>query len=59
MDGSSKWTVTGTSYLTALHMEEGAVIRASEGRILSFLVDGLKRELVPGIYEGAIEINIQ
>jgi hypothetical protein len=45
------WNVEGTSYLTALTIEEGATLK---GRLL---VDGKETPAVPGTYTGALTLE--
>ena len=59
MDSASVWTVTGTSYLTRLSLEEGTVIRPADGKALAFSVDGYEMDLVPGTYQGDIRIIVK
>lgn len=58
MDGESVWTVTGTSYITALKLAEGASVKAAEGKKLSVTVDGKPVELAAGEYTGTIVLEI-
>lgn len=59
LDAQSAWTVTGTSYLTALNIAEGAAVTAAEGKTVSMTVDGKPAELVPGCFTGKIVITVQ
>jgi hypothetical protein len=55
----SAWTVTGTSYLTALSLDATSVLRAPAGRTLDVRVDGSAVSVEPGAtYSGAIVITI-
>lgn len=56
LDGNSIWTVTGTSYLTKLVIEDGARISAAEGT-LAFRVNGALTDIRPGTYIGNIELS--
>ena len=49
LDADSKWNVTDVCYLTALDIEEGAVVRAAR-----MTVDGTERTIKPGYYQGKI-----
>jgi hypothetical protein len=51
------WTVTGTSYLTGLTLEN-AVIKAPEGDKIEMTVNGVKTPITAGSYEGDIIITI-
>ena len=55
VDGTSTWVVTGTSFLTKLVIEEGAVITGASGAV-RMTVDGTETALEPGTYTGVIEI---
>ena len=59
MDAESVWTVTGTCYLTALQMQEGAKLQTREGRTLTMWVDGACVEIRAGCYQGEIELRVQ
>lgn len=58
LDKDSVWTVTGTSYLTALTIENGAQIKGAGGKRLCMTVDGAEIALLPGRYEGKIMISL-
>ncbi|MGI5936683.1 MAG: right-handed parallel beta-helix repeat-containing protein [Oscillospiraceae bacterium] len=58
LDGSSKWIVAGTSYITGLHIEEGASLAAAEGKTLSMTVDGIETPIAPGKYTGKIVLTL-
>lgn len=55
IDGKSAWIVTGTSYLTKLVIEDGAIIAGENGSV-RMTVDGIETEPKPGVYTGIIEI---
>lgn len=52
VDKDSKWVVTGKSYLTALDIEEKAVVTATR-----MTVNGVETPIAPGSYRGAIIIE--
>ena len=56
LDQDSVWTVTGTSYLTALTLAEGAKVTGVDGRPLTMLVDGAETPIAPGTYTGKIAL---
>ena len=58
LDKESVWTVTGTSYLTALVLEEGAKVVPADGHTLTMLVDGKETPIAPGTYRGHITMLI-
>ena len=58
LDESSAWTVTGTSYVTALNIAEGATVAAPEGKTLTMTVDGVETAIVPGSYAGKIVLTV-
>ena len=56
----SKWTVTGTSYLTKLTLSADASVAAAEGHSVSMTVDGKPTPIQPGgSYTGAIVIALK
>ena len=59
LDGKSRWTITGTSYLTGLTLEPGATVNPASGRKLSMLVNGRRTPLRPGDFKGAITLEIK
>jgi hypothetical protein len=61
LTNGSKWTVTGTSYLTKLVVEKGASVAASSGRALSMTVDGGQpiTSIPAGEYKGNIVITVK
>ena len=54
----SVWTVTGTSYLTALVVGEGSSIVAPDGMRLTLTVDGKPRPIKAGAYKGQVELRV-
>jgi len=57
--GGSVWTVTGTSYLTSLTVEDGSSIAAPEGGKVEMRVNGKKTEIKAGkTYTGDIVISL-
>ena len=59
LDRTSRWTVTGTSYITALELAPGAVIEAAAGKALTATLDGKEIALAPGRYAGKIVLTVQ
>ncbi|MBN1626791.1 MAG: hypothetical protein JW944_09730 [Deltaproteobacteria bacterium] len=53
-DKDSVWTVAGTSYLTSLTIDKGAVIKAPGGKTLTMTVNGVKTPIKAGTYKGKI-----
>ncbi|MEU3340788.1 hypothetical protein ACWCQ1_04205 [Streptomyces sp. NPDC002144] len=59
LEGGSTWTVTGTSYLTALTLASDAAVRAPRGRTVTLTVDGTRTALTPGTsYTGALVLTV-
>lgn len=59
LKGGAVWTVTGTSYLTVLMIEQGAVIQGKNGMDVVLTLDGRVVEVKPGRYEGEICIALK
>ena len=59
LDDKSAWIVTGTSYITALTIAEGAKLAAAEGKTLCMTVDGTETAIVPGTYTGTIVLAVR
>ena len=57
-DGNSVWTVTETSYLSKLTLEEGAQITAPRCKTVTLLVDGVETEIKAGTYVGHITLQV-
>lgn len=57
LDGASRWSVTGTSYITKLTLAEGAVIAAADGGAVRMTVDGAETPISAGEYVGKIVIE--
>jgi hypothetical protein len=56
--GHSKWTVTGTSYLTALSLDGTSAVTGQHGKQVSMTVDGNPTAITPGAsYTGAIVVT--
>ena len=58
LDGSSAWTVTGDSWITALDLAEGAQVKAPAGKRLVMTVDGTETVPAPGRYTGVIHFSV-
>ena len=58
LDSTSAWTVTGTSYLTSLELEKGAVIKGKDGKAVKMTVDGKETEIAAGKYTGKIVLSV-
>lgn len=58
VDGDSTWTVTGTCHLTSLEVIDGAVISTMNGYDLTMTVDGVRTDIAPGKYTGAIVLTV-
>ncbi len=60
LDGQSEWVVTGTSYITDLLLEPGAVLRAPEGKQLDISIDGVRAYIQNGTghYTGRIVLEV-
>lgn len=57
LDSRTVWTVTGTCFLTALTVAEGAVIQGLDGCLPNMTVNGVSVPLVSGQYAGDIRIT--
>ncbi|MFF7475962.1 hypothetical protein [Streptomyces sp. NPDC008092] len=56
---SSTWTVTGTSYLSALTLASTASITAPNDRTVTLTVDGTETDIEPGSsYTGALALTV-
>jgi hypothetical protein len=59
LGSGSRWTVTGTSYLTGLAIASDAALTAPSGRSLSLTVDGAATTIAPGgTYTGALVLTV-
>lgn len=58
LDENSAWTVTGTSYITALTIAQGATVAPAEGKRLTMLVNGQETPVAPGTYTGTIVLTV-
>jgi hypothetical protein len=54
----SLWTITGTSYLTSLTIEQGSKLTAAKGFNVSMTVNGLGKPIRTGTYAGAIVLKV-
>jgi hypothetical protein len=60
LGSGSRWTVTGTSYLTKLVIDSAAAVTAPRGRKVSLTVDGTATAITAGsTYSGAIVLSVQ
>lgn len=59
LDHTSRWTVTGTSYITALELAPGAVVDAPEGKTLKVTLDGKAIDLAPGRFAGKLVLTAE
>ena len=58
LDANSAWNVTGTSYLTALEIQDGARVAGADGKSIVMTVDGAETPVKNGNFKGNIEIKI-
>ncbi|MFE0679102.1 hypothetical protein [Streptomyces sp. NPDC058867] len=59
LGAGSLWTVSGTSYLTKLVIDERARVRAAHGKSLTLTVDGTVTALKAGVtYTGAVALTV-
>ena len=58
MDKDCVWTVPGECWITGLHLEEGAVMKAPAGKKLEMYIDGIKTEIKTGNYKGKINLVV-
>ena len=59
LTSGSKWTVTGTSYLTRLVIEKGSSVAAPSGRKLTMADDGNPiTNITAGTYTGNIVLTV-
>ena len=58
LSGKTVWTVTKTSYITALTLGEDAEITAPPGKALRITADGKPVVLAPGSYTGKIILEV-
>ena len=58
MDAFSTWLVTGTSYLTALELQESSILRGYNGKRLVMTVDGAQTPIAAGSYQGKIVLSL-
>lgn len=58
-NAKSKWTVTGTCYLTSLTLEQGAVVKAANGKNLVMNVNGTDTPIAAGSYKGDIVLTVK
>lgn len=59
LDHTSRWIVTGTSYITALELAPGAVVDAPEGKTLKVTLDGKAIDLAPGRFAGKLVLTAE
>jgi hypothetical protein len=58
LNADSQWIVDKNSYLTSLTIAEGATITAPEGYSVFMTVDGVKKSIGAGTYEGKIVLTV-
>lgn len=59
LGSGSRWTVTGTSYLSKLAVDADARVTAAPGRTLTMTVNGATTAITPGhTYAGAITLTV-
>lgn len=59
LDRTSRWTVTGTSYITALELAPSAAVDAPEGKTLKVTLDGKAIDLAPGRFAGKLVLTAE
>ncbi|MFE2431044.1 hypothetical protein ACFXJ5_30420 [Streptomyces sp. NPDC059373] len=59
LKNGAEWTVTGTSYLSALSIGSDATVTAPSGKTVSLTVDGTATAITPGTsYTGALTLTV-
>lgn len=59
LDAGSTWTVTGTSYLSALTLATNATVKPPTGKTLTLTIDGTETQLEQGkTYTGALTLTV-
>ncbi|MFD0304986.1 hypothetical protein [Streptomyces sp. NPDC127119] len=59
LGSDSGWTVTGTSYLSALTLAADATVKAPRGRTVTLTVDGTPTAIESGhSYTGALTLTV-
>lgn len=58
VEGSSRWTVTGTSYVNRLTIAPEAAVEAPAGKRLQVTIDGQEVSLEAGEYKGQIVLQM-
>lgn len=58
LDKNGVWTVTGTSYITALNIAAGAQVKAPAGKTLTMFVNGKRTKIAAGKYSGKIKMVV-
>jgi hypothetical protein len=58
LNAGDVWVVTETTSMEALHVGEGAQIKAPEGKSVTLTVDGVETGIGPGRYEGDIVLTV-
>jgi len=58
LTNGSIWTVTGTSCLTSLTIDEGSTITAPKGNNVTMTVDGVAKTIEAGEYKGKIVLTV-
>lgn len=57
LKNGSVWTVTGKSYLSALHVDETSLVRTPDGCAVKLVVNGEEIPYAPGDYTGDILVS--
>jgi hypothetical protein len=58
LTNSSKWIVTGTSYITSLSIADGCSVAAAEGSKVEMMINGANKEIKAGKYTGKIALTV-
>lgn len=59
LDGSSKWVVTKTSYLSSLTVGKGTVVSGRGDSPVRLIVNGVQTPLKPGTYQGNLVVQVE
>jgi hypothetical protein len=59
LDSTSKWVISGTSYLTSLTIASGASIGAPTGKSVAMSVNGVSTAIAAGTYDGNVVLTVQ
>ena len=58
LDSAASWTLTGTAYVSFLHLTDGCTLKGADGKAVKMTIDGVETPITNGKYSGNICLSL-